>query len=96
MAREESANLILDRVKTYSGSSPAVIVGDFNSTDRDSAYKTVPCELVDISRAIDKGDRYGQVTRGVRPRSHGVLHSRYNNITFSDHRPVVADMHRGR
>jgi endonuclease/exonuclease/phosphatase family metal-dependent hydrolase len=112
VAREESAKLILDRVKTLGEGSPAVLVGDFNSTDKDNAYRTVASELVDASKDVAKHDIYGHtltytgfndrecpsridyvwVTRGVIPHSYGVLHSRFNNITFSDHRPVVADI----
>jgi endonuclease/exonuclease/phosphatase family metal-dependent hydrolase len=45
-AREESAKLLLEKVKNIAGEKPVVITGDFNSTDTSAAYKTMTSNTV--------------------------------------------------
>jgi endonuclease/exonuclease/phosphatase family metal-dependent hydrolase len=40
-AREESAKLILQQIKTIAGDHPVVLMGDFNSRENSAAYQTI-------------------------------------------------------
>jgi endonuclease/exonuclease/phosphatase family metal-dependent hydrolase len=39
MARRESARLLLSQIPRIAGKEPAIVTGDFNSTEQDSAYR---------------------------------------------------------
>lgn len=38
-ARRESARLLLEQIQRIAGKEPVIVTGDFNSTERDSAYR---------------------------------------------------------
>ncbi|WP_423149333.1 endonuclease/exonuclease/phosphatase family protein [Rubrolithibacter danxiaensis] len=40
-AREESSNLILQKIKTIAGNEPVILTGDFNGGQQSSWYKTI-------------------------------------------------------
>lgn len=63
IARAESARLILKQVHQISGSSPAIIMGDFNATPSDEPVQIItdkknPLHLTD-SRQLSAGGHYG-------------------------------------
>ncbi|HCY89270.1 MAG TPA: endonuclease [Chitinophagaceae bacterium] len=62
-ARAESARMILKQVQQISGSSPAIIMGDFNATPSDEPVQIItdqknPLHLTD-SRQLSAGGHYG-------------------------------------
>lgn len=63
LARAESAKLVLQKVKTIAGSTPAIFTGDFNATPSDEPIKIIidasnPDHLTD-SKAISTTPHYG-------------------------------------
>ncbi len=62
-ARRESAKLLLQRVASIAGKSPAIVTGDFNATPEDEPIRVVtdksnPLHLVDAT-SISKTPHYG-------------------------------------
>jgi len=57
VARQESALLIIRKIKEIVGDQPAVLTGDFNVTDKSEAYNTIVSNefvLLDAHKVADK------------------------------------------
>lgn len=54
-ARAESASLILEKINEIAGDAPAVVTGDFNTTENDAPYKILTGETGDQENGLMDG-----------------------------------------
>ena len=58
LAREKSAELLVERIRQIAGDSPVLVTGDFNTTDTTAPYRTMTARLRDarlVSAALPDG-----------------------------------------